>query len=228
MSIPIQQKALFLRAAKGDFYLGSTNVDKPGPGEVLVRIEATALNPVDWKIQTSGYFITEWPAILGTDSAGVVVALGEGVTKFAVGDKMWELSYVSPGSGLTYFGNISFHQGFFTNRLGTFQEYTIIRADIAAKVCIFDTHSVLTYTEIASLKIPSNLTFDQAASIPLGLATAAIGLYAPTWANGGANLTPPWHPEGKGKFAGQPIVIFGGSSSVGQYGKPSPFYYSFS
>ena len=88
MSIPTQQKALFLRAAKGDFYLGSTNVDKPGPGEVLVRIEATALNPVDWKIQTSGYFITEWPAILGTDSAGVVVALGEGVTKFAVGDKM--------------------------------------------------------------------------------------------------------------------------------------------
>ncbi|KAK7682603.1 hypothetical protein QCA50_014403 [Cerrena zonata] len=178
MSLPTQQKALLV-PLKGKFYLGSSNVNQPGPGEVLVRIEATALNPVDWKIPEAGYFVTEWPAILGTDSAGVVVAVGEGVSKFTAGDKI-------------------FHQGYFTNRLATFQEYTIIRAEIAAK-------------------IPSNLTFDQAASIPLGFTTAAVGLYAPSWAQGGFNLTPPWKPEGKNKYAGQPIVIFGGSSSVGTY-----------
>lgn len=88
MSLPTQQKALLIPAIKEPFHVGTSNVDQPGPGEVLVRIEATALNPVDWKIQQTGYFVTEYPAVLGTDSAGVVVAVGEGVSKFVVGDKM--------------------------------------------------------------------------------------------------------------------------------------------
>lgn len=179
MSIPTEQKALFLKEKQGDYTIGPYVVDQPGPGEVLVRVESTALNPVDWKIQATGYFVNQYPAILGSDAAGVVVALGEGVTKFAVGDKI-------------------FHQGFFTNRLGTFKQYTVIPAEIAAK-------------------IPDNLTIDQAATIPLGIATGAIGLYAHGWERGGAELTPPWQTGGSGKYTGQPIVIFGGSSSVGQY-----------
>jgi NADPH:quinone reductase-like Zn-dependent oxidoreductase len=92
-----------------------------------------------------------------------------------------------------------FHQGFFTNDKATFQEYTTVPAEIVAK-------------------IPENVTFDEAASIPLGLATAAVGFYDTTPGKGGAALTPPWEAAGAGKYKGQGTLILGGSSSVGQYG----------
>lgn len=64
------------------------------------------------------------------------------------------------------------------------------------------------------------MTFDQAASIPVGIATAAFGLYSNV-ASKGAGLTPFWAKGGRGKYAGQPIVILGGSSNVGQQGASS-------
>ncbi|KAI0040040.1 GroES-like protein, partial [Auriscalpium vulgare] len=70
-------------------------------------------------------------------------------------------------------------------------------------------------------KIPDSLSFDQAATIPLGLGTAALGLYGkrdPKAERGGpAGLIAPWDEGGRGKFAGKPAVVIGGSSSVGQY-----------
>lgn len=88
MSVPTTQQGLGILSKQGSWSLVPLDVDQPGPGEILVRVESTALNPVDWKIQASGYFVSEYPAVLGSDSAGVVVALGEGVTTFAVGDKV--------------------------------------------------------------------------------------------------------------------------------------------
>ena len=65
--------------------------------------------------------------------------------------------------------------------------------------------------------MPSDITLDQAASLPLGLATAAAGLYNERASDSGAKkLIPPWE-AGKNLYGGQPILIFGGSSSVGQY-----------
>jgi NADPH:quinone reductase-like Zn-dependent oxidoreductase len=72
-------------------------------------------------------------------------------------------------------------------------------------------------TPMTPPQIPSNISFDEAASIPLGLATAALGLFGPR-AEGLQSFIPPWS-GGEGKYANQPIVIFGGSSSVGQYSK---------
>jgi NADPH:quinone reductase-like Zn-dependent oxidoreductase len=67
---------------------------KPGAGEVLVKVTATSLNPVDWKVR-AGYMKDimpmQLPAILGRDVAGVVAALGAGVTRFKVGDKVMGL-----------------------------------------------------------------------------------------------------------------------------------------
>ncbi|TFK46251.1 GroES-like protein [Heliocybe sulcata] len=176
-----QQKALFLKEKQGAWEVSATSIPKPGAGDLLVKIEATALNPVDWKIQKHGFFIEEYPSILGTDAAGEVAAVGEGVTGFKVGDKV-------------------FHQGWFSNDKATFQQYTIVPAEITAK-------------------LPSNISLDEAASIPLGLATAALGLYSPVnkGGQGGAGLTPPWEDAGRGKYAGKPIFLFGGATSVGQY-----------
>lgn len=65
-----------------------------GPGQVLVRIVASGVNPIDYKIRTgvAPYAEPELPAILGTELAGVVEALGEGVTSFKVGDEVYGMT----------------------------------------------------------------------------------------------------------------------------------------
>lgn len=86
----MSQKALFLESApNGPWKVGTKDIQKPAAGELLVKIQATALNPVDWKIRAYNFFITEWPAILGTDASGVVEEVGEGVTGFTKGDKVY-------------------------------------------------------------------------------------------------------------------------------------------
>ena len=64
-------------------------VPQPGPGEVQVRIKAVGLNHLDlWMRQGIESFEIHFPRILGSDAAGVVSALGEGVTGFSVGDEV--------------------------------------------------------------------------------------------------------------------------------------------
>ncbi|WP_221359084.1 quinone oxidoreductase family protein [Streptomyces beigongshangae] len=71
----------------------------PGPGQLLVAVRAAGVNPVDWK-QRAGYRRPgqaphELPAVLGSEAAGVVEEIGEGVTGFEVGDEV----FGSPVSG---------------------------------------------------------------------------------------------------------------------------------
>ncbi|KAL5525561.1 hypothetical protein ACEPAG_6897 [Sanghuangporus baumii] len=174
-----QQKALFLETpVNGEFRVGTKAIPKPGPGEILVKIHATGLNPVEWKIRAFNFLVSKYPAILGMDASGTVEAVGEGVSAFTKEDRV-----------LT--------QGKLTDDAATYQQYMLAPAELVAK-------------------IPSNISFDEAASIPSCLVTAATGLYLdrPT---GFQNYTPAWEEAGKGAYAGQPIVVFAGSSSVGQY-----------
>ena len=56
--------------------------------------------------------------------------------------------------------------------------------------------------------------------MPVGLATAAVGLYSDNNRKQGAKIyIAPWLDGGKNAYGGESIVIFGGSSSVGQFGK---------
>ena len=82
------QKALLLTAKQGSWQVGEAAVPTPGPNDVLVKIMATGLNPIDWKIQTYGLFLETYPAVLGSEAAGVVEAVGEGVTEFKRGDRV--------------------------------------------------------------------------------------------------------------------------------------------
>jgi len=69
---------------------------KPGPGEVLVRVQAVSLNPIDWKMRSGAAkerFPVEFPAILGRDVAGIVRELGEGVQGFKEGDRVFALAH---------------------------------------------------------------------------------------------------------------------------------------
>lgn len=84
-----QQKALILPAKFGQFVVEERAIPRPAPGWLLVRIEAAALNPVDWKIQSSGRIVEDYPAVLGMDAAGVVEEVGDGdVLGFANGDRV--------------------------------------------------------------------------------------------------------------------------------------------
>src|SRR5690349_14958114 len=53
----------------------------PGAGEMLVRVHAAAVNPVDWRIRSGPGFGAKLPYILGFDVSGVVEAVGPNVTK---------------------------------------------------------------------------------------------------------------------------------------------------
>ena len=85
---PSQQKVLYLTKKNGPFEVHTADVPKAGPGQLLVKVEAVGLNPVDWKIQLWGLFIEKFPSILGSDIVGTVEELGEGVTGFAKGDRV--------------------------------------------------------------------------------------------------------------------------------------------
>jgi NADPH:quinone reductase-like Zn-dependent oxidoreductase len=61
---------------------------KPGPGQVLVHVVCSSLNPLEYKLAQLNFFGRSPPVILGFDMAGVVVAVGEGVTRFSVGGEV--------------------------------------------------------------------------------------------------------------------------------------------
>jgi NADPH:quinone reductase-like Zn-dependent oxidoreductase len=63
-------------------------VPTPGADELLVRVRAAGVNPGDWRLREGSYGITG-PAVLGREVAGAVVAVGPGVTGFAVGDEVF-------------------------------------------------------------------------------------------------------------------------------------------
>ncbi|KAE8679676.1 serine/threonine-protein kinase MHK-like [Hibiscus syriacus] len=81
-------------------------VPAPNQGEVLLKLEATSLNPVDWKIQKGmlrPVFPVKFPHIPATDVAGEVIKVGPGVTNFKAGDKVVGTLNHFIGGGLAEF-----------------------------------------------------------------------------------------------------------------------------
>jgi len=69
-----------------------------GTGEVVVAMEAASLNPVDWKLATSGFPAWTYPHVPGLDGAGTILAVGDGVGTFSVGDRVvWHGDLSRPG-----------------------------------------------------------------------------------------------------------------------------------
>ncbi|KAF7978931.1 hypothetical protein HWV62_44137 [Athelia sp. TMB] len=173
------QQALVLPVAKGEFTFSSMPIPSPAPGTVLVRNSAVALNLVEWKMQRTGFLseLMTFPTPLGSDFAGIVVSVGQGVTTLQKGDRVISQGNVNP-------------------ERAAFQEYTIASAEYTAKV-------------------PASVSLDAAATLSMGLVTAATGLYNATTL--GAGLRAPWEENGRGYYKGTSILIIGGASSVGCY-----------
>ncbi len=143
-------------------------VDKPvvGDDDVLVRVHASSVNPVDWHTMTGTPYLVRMMAgllkpkseFLGVDFAGTVEAVGSNVKKFQPGDDV------------------------FGARNGAFAEYVCVPQDRAV------------------VQKPANVTFDQAAAVPVAAISALQGL------------------RDKGQIQpGQKVLINGASGGVGTF-----------
>jgi NADPH:quinone reductase-like Zn-dependent oxidoreductase len=143
---------------------GDLPMPEVGDNDVLVRVYAAAVNPVDWKIR-KGFLQKriqfEFPLILGWDVAGVVEETGKKVTRFKKGDQVFSRPDIT--------------------RNGTYAEYVAVDENLLA-------HK------------PSNLSFEEAASVPLAGLTAWGALVEI------ANLK-----------SGDKVLIHAGAGGVGVY-----------
>jgi len=153
-----------------------TELWEPAEGEVRVRVEAAAQNPVDWKQVDYNFGIPGYPYVQGVDIAGVVDKLGPGVTKLKFGDRVAALGL--PGKASKY---------------GGYQKYSILAAG-------------------GTIHIPDSFSFDKAVTIPLAYWTTVVGLYS------SLQIPIPLPSAGKPApkvEAGEALLVWGGSSSVG-------------
>jgi NADPH:quinone reductase-like Zn-dependent oxidoreductase len=93
-------KAAVLHEYGGPSKLKYEDFDDPkaGPGEVLVRMHAASINPVEFKMRSGAAkdrFPVTFPGILGRDVAGVVREVGEGVQAFKAGDRVFALAHAT-------------------------------------------------------------------------------------------------------------------------------------
>lgn len=108
----------WIKAAKSrPFVVEPAPVWVPEANEILVKNHAIAINPVDGTLQAGAWWPLNYPTMLGQDIAGVVAAVGPGVTQFKVGDRV-----------------VGHALGMATKRDqdGGFQEYTILQTNVTA------------------------------------------------------------------------------------------------
>lgn len=165
-------------------------VDKPtlAPGEVLVKIKTAALNRRDYWISIGKYAGLKYPTILGSDGAGTVAEIGEGV------DKSWLNKEVIINPGNNWGDDENFQSKDFKilglPDNGTFAEYVKTRAEYL--------HNK-----------PTHLTWEQAAALPLAGLTAYRALFTKGKAKKGDTVLISGVGGGTGAFALQWAVAAG-------------------
>jgi NADPH2:quinone reductase len=95
-------KALELKSFGGPESFELNDVAKPVPhaGQVLVRVHATSINPLDYQVRRGDYpELVPLPAITGHDVSGVVESVGPGVTSFVPGEEVWYTPQIFDGPG---------------------------------------------------------------------------------------------------------------------------------
>ncbi|NNM53678.1 MAG: zinc-dependent alcohol dehydrogenase family protein [Spirochaetales bacterium] len=132
-------KAVIIRAfgSADQLELASMPKPEPGPRQVLVKVMAASVNPVDYKIREHGSWAgVPMPAILGYDAAGIVEAVGQQVSRFKPGDEV-------------------FYSARIFGRQGTYAEYHVEDEDILALK-----PAKLTWEEAASLPLAAITAYD--------------------------------------------------------------------
>lgn len=94
----------------------------PGPDEIVIQIRAAAVNPMDAFNQKHGFLLEDYPAILGSDGAGEVYAVGSDVKGFNIGDRV-----TACFDGIPPFPKADY-------RRSSFQKFAVARASLTAKI----------------------------------------------------------------------------------------------
>jgi NADPH:quinone reductase-like Zn-dependent oxidoreductase len=147
-------KALVLHTGFGLDHLAV--VDRPdptpGPGQVLVRVRAASLNYRDLLLVRGTYNPKlQFPRVLGSDSAGEIVALGAGVTRYAVGDRVancfmphWDDGPITEAAARSTLGSD--------------------RDGVLCELAVFEERGVI--------RFPTHLSFEEASTLPCAAVTA--------------------------------------------------------
>ncbi|KAI1377959.1 zinc-binding oxidoreductase CipB [Hypoxylon crocopeplum] len=158
----------------------------PGPDEIVVKNGAIAVNPVDSGKQLGGDHMLTWikyPFVLGSDVAGEVVEVG-------AGGRAAQLFKV----GDRVLGHaISLDRRSAKPSEGAFQQYTVLRSNMVAK-------------------IPNSLPYENACVLPLGISTAACGLFMEDFCALRHPTSLKLHDDQQPATA---FIVWGGSTSVG-------------
>jgi NADPH:quinone reductase-like Zn-dependent oxidoreductase len=174
-----ENKALWLNAKRAPFTIAPAAYPAPRANEIVVRVRAVAVNPFDRAIQTMGDIITPWITY-----------------PFVVGsDVAGEV--VETGSGVMHLkvGDrvLGYAAGSDKRRNqsaeGAFQDYCVLLAQMAAP-------------------IPDAISFEEAAVLPLGISTAACGMFQKDF----LAMKP---PSAAPTPTGRTLLVWGGSTSVG-------------
>ncbi|KAH8728143.1 oxidoreductase domain-containing protein [Phaeosphaeriaceae sp. PMI808] len=120
----VTNRAAVVPAPGKPLNVNNVEVNHPTAGEILIRNHAVALQPLDAKMLIAGYgpaASLQYPAVFGTSGAGTIEELGEGTTRFQVGDRVVfdTKAYVEPGE---------------SRRQGTWQQFVICDAKTVAKI----------------------------------------------------------------------------------------------
>ena len=89
MQVPLSFKAAVVQEPGAQNVVSDRSMEHLKSGEIAIKITATAINPVDWKMRDYNTFISDYPAVLGSDAAGVVADIGPDISSFAVGDRVF-------------------------------------------------------------------------------------------------------------------------------------------
>lgn len=89
MSLPSSFQGTEVSTPKAQTIVTSRSLGELQANEISIKITATAINPVDYKMKEKDAFIEKYPAVLGSDAAGVVAATGFNVKDFKVGDRVF-------------------------------------------------------------------------------------------------------------------------------------------
>lgn len=179
---PPANTAAWYVAPRTGLKVGPAPYTPPGEGEIVVRNRAVAINPVDWAIATLPFIgprVTPWLKL--------PAVLGE--------DLAGEVAEVGPGVTRFKVGDrvVAFAAGGNENRHraseGAFQTYVVVLAHMAAP-------------------IPDSLSFEAASVLPLGLSTAACGLFQ-------KDFLALQHPSAEAAPTGKTLLVWGGATSVG-------------
>jgi NADPH:quinone reductase-like Zn-dependent oxidoreductase len=172
-------RAAWLGPKHGELEVGPAPYTPPGADEIVVRNHAVAVNPLEWIIQLVGNVIYPWLRY-----------------PFVLGSDLAG-EVVEVGAAVTRFrvGDRVLGHAVGTDKdtnssaRGSFQHYTVVLERMAAP-------------------IPDTLAYEDAAVLPLGLSTAACGLFQ-------TDLLGLRHPSADPQPTGQTVLVWGGSTSVG-------------